>query len=73
MPRVISCAEYYSQHIALPRGCQDELISLLDELKIKSVIQDERFAVEDIRGIAFQGQLTDEQNMAANKLLEHDS
>ena len=34
-PRVISCAEYYSQHIALPRGCQDELISLFDELKIK--------------------------------------
>ena len=71
-PRVISCAEYYSQHIALPRGCQDELISLFDELKIKAVIQDERFAGQDIGGIAFQGQLTDEQNLAVNKLLEHD-
>ena len=71
-PRVISCAEYYSQHIALPRGCQDELISLFDELKIKAVIQDERFAGQDIGGIAFQGQLTDEQNLVVNKLLEHD-
>jgi len=71
-PRVISCAEYYSQHIALPRGCQDELISLLDELKIKPVIQDERFVGECIAGIEFQGQLTDEQNLAVKKLLEHD-
>lgn len=71
-PRVISCAEYYSQHIALPRGCQDELISLLDDLKIKPVIQDERFVGECIAGIEFQGQLTDEQNLAVKKLLEHD-
>ncbi|MFA5920047.1 MAG: DEAD/DEAH box helicase family protein [Methylococcaceae bacterium] len=71
-PRIISCAEYYSQHIALPRGCQDELINLLGELKIQSVIQDERFSGNKIPDLQFQGQLTDEQTQAANKLLEHD-
>ncbi len=71
-PRIISCAEYYSQHIALPRGCQDELINLLGELKIQSVIQDERFLGNKIPDLQFQGQLTDEQTQAANKLLEHD-
>ncbi|MDO9103427.1 MAG: DEAD/DEAH box helicase family protein [Methylovulum sp.] len=71
-PRIISCAEYYSQHIALPRGCQNELMNLLDELKIQPVIQDERFFGNNIPEIQFQGQLTGEQTQAANKLLEHD-
>ncbi len=71
-PRIISCAEYYSQHIALPRGCQDELINLLGELKIKPVTRDERFSGNKIPDLQFLGQLTDEQTQAANKLLEHD-
>jgi hypothetical protein len=71
-PRIISCAEYYSQHIALPRGCQDELMNLLGELKIESEIQDERFSGNKIPDLQFLGQLTDEQTQAANKLLEHD-
>ena len=71
-PRIISCAEYYTDHIALPRGCLDELMNLLAELKIKPVIQDERFTGNEIPDLEFQGQLTDEQVQAANKLLEHD-
>jgi superfamily II DNA or RNA helicase len=71
-PRIISCAEHYSQHIALPRGCQDELINLLGELKIQPVVQDERFTGNNIPDLQFQGQLTDEQTQAANKLLLHD-
>ena len=71
-PRIISCAEYFSQHIALPRGCQDELINLLVEMKIKPVIKDERFLGNIIPDLQFQGQLTDEQTQAAKKLLEYD-
>lgn len=70
-PRIISCAEYYSQHIALPRGCLDDLINLLVELKIKPVIQDKRFSGNNIPDLQFLGQLTDEQTQAAKKLLEH--
>ena len=71
-PRIISCAEYYPQHIALPRGCQDELTNLLEGLKIKAVIKDERFSGNKIPDLQFQGQLTDEQTQAVNKLLEYD-
>jgi superfamily II DNA or RNA helicase len=71
-PRIISCAEYYSQHIALPRGCQDELMKLLGELKIQPVIQDERCSGNKIPDLQFLGQLTDEQTQSANKLLEYD-
>ncbi len=31
-PRVISCAEEFPQHIALPRGCQEELAAVLHQL-----------------------------------------
>ncbi len=71
-PRIISCVEYYSEHIALPRGCQDELIKLLVDLKIRPMIKDERFSGNRIPDLQFQGQLTDEQTQAANKLLEYD-
>ncbi len=71
-PRIISCAEYCQNHIALPRGCLDELTTLLGGLNIQPVIQDERFTGNNIPDLHFQGHLTDEQSQAANKLLEHD-
>ena len=40
IPRIISCAELFSQHIALPRGCIEDLLTLLNELKIKAVLRD---------------------------------
>lgn len=71
-PRIISCAELFSQHIALPRGCLEDLLTLFDELNIRLVIRDERFLGNPIPDIQFQGALTEEQIPAANKLLEHD-
>jgi len=47
-------------------------MNLLGELKIQPEIQDERFSGSNIPGLQFQGQLTEEQTQAANKLLEHD-
>ena len=34
-PRVISCAENYDNHLALPRGCLEDTQSVLDDLKIE--------------------------------------
>lgn len=53
-------------------GCQDDLINLLVDLKIKPVLRDERHLGDPIPGLQFQGKLTDEQTLAANKLLEQD-
>ena len=71
-PRIISCAESFSEHIALPRGCMDELLILLKKLKIKTSIQDERFAGKPIESIKFLGQLTPEQEIVVEKLCQHD-
>lgn len=71
-PRVICCAEDFSQHIALPRGCLDDVINLLRELNIQATIQDKQFCGEKI-DVTFNGQLYPEQEKAANALLKHDN
>ena len=72
IPRIISCAELFSQHIALPRGCIEDLLTLLNELKIKAVLMDVRHLGQKLPDVQFQGALTEEQIPAANRLLEHD-
>ena len=70
-PRIISCCENYPKHLALPRGCLEELDQLLGELKIKSTLQDDRVIGNPI-SLTFQGILHPEQQLAADKLINHD-
>ena len=71
-PRIISCAENYDNHLALPRGCLEDIQSLLGDLKIKVRMRDERTAGTTI-DVAFQGELRPEQKTATRKLLRHDA
>jgi len=71
-PRIISCAELFAQHIALPRGCLDVAVDLLGGLGIKVDIRDERQQGTSL-GIQFVGDLTREQEVAAEALLAHDT
>ena len=41
-PRIISCAELFPKHVALPRGCLDDLLSLLREVGVVVGLRDER-------------------------------
>jgi len=70
-PRIISCCEEYPKHLGLPRGCQEELFQVLDELKIKTKMIDER-ATGDPLLLNFQGTLRPEQQLAADQLIKHD-
>jgi superfamily II DNA or RNA helicase len=71
-PRIISCAELFPKHIALPRGCLEATLDLLEECGITADLRDER---QDGAPLAtrFLGQLTREQESAAAALLEHDA
>lgn len=71
-PRIIGCAENYPQHIALPRGCLDDVQALLDENKVELVLHDERFAGEPI-DVRFVGKLRSDQEAALAALLVHDT
>jgi superfamily II DNA or RNA helicase len=71
-PRVISCAELFVKHIALPRGCLDAALDLLTANGIRPELRDERregTATET----RFLGTLTPEQQAAAAALMAHDT
>jgi superfamily II DNA or RNA helicase len=70
-PRVITCAEEFVEHIAIPRGCQEELISLLRKYSSELSIDDKRFNGEPIN-VNFTGDLTPIQRKAVDELLKHD-
>ena len=70
-PRILCCAEDFPNHIGLPRGCADDVASLLLENKIHYTVSDKRN-----RGIphcfTFRGTLRPEQRKAVETLLRND-
>ncbi|MDR3464893.1 MAG: DEAD/DEAH box helicase family protein [Xanthobacteraceae bacterium] len=71
-PRIISCAELTSHHVALPRGCFDAVLDLLVSVGITVTIEDSRFSGEAIP-LAFTGSLRSDQESAITALLPHDT
>jgi superfamily II DNA or RNA helicase len=73
-PRIVSCAELYAQHIALPRGCLDHAIDLIKSLGGVAELEDRREIGTPLpAGIAFQGKLRQPQMKAFDALLAHDN
>jgi hypothetical protein len=71
-PRIISCCEDFPKYLGLPRGCMNELVALLESLQIKTNLTDERYAGTRLE-VRFQGVLRDEQQQAADTLLQHET
>ena len=69
--RVICCAEEFPQHLALPRGCLDEIQDLLKQNGIGLSLSDERNLGRPI-DISFRGHLTPVQQVSVERLLEND-
>lgn len=71
-PRIIGCADNFPNHIALPRGCLDAALELLNDNGIAMIVQDERFVGEPIN-LNFSGTLREDQEAAVAAILEHDA
>jgi len=69
---VISCAEDHPRHISLPRGCLDDLRSLLGEHSAKLEISDERHEGTALAA-SFVSTLSPRQEEAAQVMLAHDT
>lgn len=69
--RIISCCEDFSKHIGLPRGCLEDVVELLRDLKIKPDIVDKRLVGNPIK-LNFIGTLRPDQKEAAIAMLSHD-
>ena len=70
-PRIISSAEEFSRHLALPRGCMEDLRAFLGQQGIQLEVRDERFEGRPI-DVDFRGQLNSEQETAASRLAKAD-
>jgi superfamily II DNA or RNA helicase len=70
-PRVIRCAEEFPKHIALPRGCLDEITTFFKSHNVAVQLNDQRFVGNSIE-VKFHGQLRPEQQVAANAVLASD-
>lgn len=71
-PRIIGCAENYSQHIGLPRGCLDAVLDLLGQYDIRPKIQDERLSGHKLNA-RFNGTLRKDQKAAVREILRHET
>ena len=69
--RVICCAEEFPQHLALPRGCLDEIQDLLKQNGIGLSLSDERNLGRPV-DVSFRGHLTPVQQVSVKRLLEND-
>ncbi|HEU0302161.1 MAG TPA: DEAD/DEAH box helicase family protein [Longimicrobium sp.] len=71
-PRVVACAEDFPQHVALPRGCLDDLEVLLREHGVALSIDDQRVDGEAAE-FRFGGELTLSQQQTAQEILRHEN
>src|SRR5260221_40086 len=71
VPGVISRAELHAHHIALPRGCIDEVREVFTIHGVQIDVTDERCRGEPLVA-KFMGTLQPEQQRAAEALLAHD-
>ncbi len=67
-PRVISCAEDFAQHVAVPRGCLPDVTEILRAQGITLDLADQRTDGAEL-DVAFGGTLTPLQQQAANAIL----
>jgi len=70
-PRIISCAEDYPHHIALPRGCLQEVVDLLRSVGVEVDVRDEREGGQ-VLYLSFEGTLRPDQEEAFRHLAAHD-
>jgi len=71
-PRIIACAEEFESHLALPRGCLEDMISLFRSLGIRYRRKDKRIRGSELK-LTFRGVLREDQRQAAEALTRHDT
>ncbi|MDD6473518.1 MAG: DEAD/DEAH box helicase family protein, partial [Bacteroidales bacterium] len=70
VPRIISCSELTDNYIALPRGCEDDVVNLLEANNIEYFIDDKTFHGRTI-DVTFKGELREEQQRAMSSMFPH--
>jgi len=72
IPRFICLAEIEQGYLALPRGCIDDVVDLLEEQSIAVDMEDKRSSGQRLKGMKFLGALRKDQKKAVADLCKHD-
>lgn len=70
VPRIISCSELTDDYLALPRGCEDDVVELLEANNVEYFIDDKTYHGRTI-DVSFKGELRKEQQQAMANMLSH--
>ena len=70
VPRIISCFDITAEYLAMPRGCEDAILSFLNDNNVKYTITDETSHGKKIT-VTFTGKEREEQTDAINALLTY--
>ena len=70
VPRIISCFDITDEYLAMPRGCEDTILSFLNDNNVKYSITDETSHGKKI-SVTFTGKEREEQTDAINALLTY--
>lgn len=71
VPRLVTCFEHDEDELRVPRGLEDEVISVLGDAGYKTTLRVEVEA-SDVIDVTFTGELRIEQRDAVEALLQHD-
>lgn len=70
VPRIISCSELTDDYLALPRGCEDDVLELLEANNVEYSVDDKTCHGRTI-DMSFKGKLHEEQQQAMTFMLSH--
>ena len=71
-PPIISCADETTEYLCLPRGCETDLFTELEQYGVDVHLIDKTYCGKRIE-VEFNGRLRDEQPLALEQLLHHDT
>src|SRR6202453_3501679 len=71
-PQIISCAVFHQKHLALPRGCLEDLLDLLRSHRVAADVEDLRERGAELE-CGFLGTLRPEQHAAVASVSQHNS
>src|SRR5574344_1698664 len=70
VPRIISCFDITDEYLAMPRGCEDAILSFLNDNNVKYSLTNETSQGKKI-SVTFTGKEREEQTDAINALLTY--
>ena len=70
IPRIISCSELMDGYLAIPRGCEDDVIDVLKHYNVEYLVEDKTNHGRQL-DVIFKGILREEQQTAMSCMLSH--